>query len=105
MSNTSVLNYKNTIVVPEETVATAQRGANQLLIAVTDLLSANPKGLRNVEIATVLGICSDHRAGQKNYLSYSLLGILMSKDIVEKRGKLYLIAEPDAAYDDLLFYP
>ena len=51
--------------------------------AVIALLS-NHDGLTNSEIAEHLDLHSSHEGGQKNYLTYSILGILMENGKVEK---------------------
>lgn len=51
--------------------------------AVIALLS-NHDGLRNSEIAEDLNLHSSHNGRQKDYLTYSILGILMEKGMVEK---------------------
>ena len=47
-------------------------------------LLGNHNGLKNSEIAEKLDLRSSHEGGQKNYLTYSILGILMEKGIVKK---------------------
>ncbi len=62
----------------------AQEGLKQLKQAVIALLKAHSNGLRNVEIASALGIRSDHDGKQEDYLSYSVLGLLMRSGVVVK---------------------
>ena len=50
--------------------------------AILQLLEQNPQGLRNVEIAELLGFRSDFRGGQRNYLTYSVLGGLLASSRV-----------------------
>ena len=64
----------------------AQEGLSQMKQAVVDLLNEHPEGLRNVDIASALGIRSDHEGKQEDYLSYSVLGLLMRSGIVIKTG-------------------
>ena len=45
--------------------------------AITELINANADGITNSEAASVLGLRSDYRGRQKDYLSYSVLGLLM----------------------------
>lgn len=47
-------------------------------------LLGNYNGLTNSEIAEKLELRCSHEGGQKNYLTYSVLGILMEKGKVEK---------------------
>ena len=51
--------------------------------AILALLS-NHNGLTNSEIAEKLELRCSHEGGQKNYLTYSVLGNLMKKGKVEK---------------------
>ncbi|MHB8735389.1 MAG: hypothetical protein ACYC6M_08830 [Terriglobales bacterium] len=64
----------------------AQLGPTALKDAMTELLAAHPDGLKNVQIATALGIRSSHAGKQHDYLSYSILGLLMEDRIVVKNG-------------------
>jgi hypothetical protein len=66
----------------------SQQGLELLYESITELLKVNPNGLTNTEIAKELGLESDQNGKNKNYLSYSLLGNLMNKKIVEKFNRL-----------------
>ena len=78
----------------------AQQGLALMRDAIVEILRENPQGLRNVEIASILGIRSDHEGQQVDYLSYSLLGLLMRSGIVTKTEdslyKLYKVTGPGA---------
>lgn len=66
------------IVVPQGTVEKAQLGLALLKAAVLDLARANqPSGISNSDAASLLGLRSDYQGKQKDYLSYSVLGLLM----------------------------
>jgi len=67
----------------------AQAGLRQLKEAIIDLLKENPDGLRNAEIAELLGIRSSFGKGAKDYLSWSLLGMLHNEGRVKKTGQKY----------------
>jgi hypothetical protein len=73
----------------------ASVGREILLQAVLDLLEVNPQGVTNSEIASVLGLRSEHLGGAKDYLSYSLLGILLSRKAIGKSGGKYRFAARD----------
>ena len=80
------------LVVPSGAKEKAQVGLDLLKDAVLDLARANPDGITNGETASVLGLKSDYGGGVKDYLSYSVLGILMREGKVERdaekgRGK------------------
>ena len=42
-----------------------------------ELTKANRFGVTNSDVASLLGLRSDYGGGSKNYLSFSILGILM----------------------------
>ena len=65
------------IVVPSGVREKAQVGLALLKEATLELCQANQKGLTNSDVASLLGLRSDYGGGSKDYLSYSLLGILM----------------------------
>jgi hypothetical protein len=48
-----------------------------LKTAIVELAKANPAGITNSDAASLLGLRSDYRGKQKDYLSYSVLGLLM----------------------------
>ncbi len=64
---------------------TAQEGLEHLKQAVISLLGSHPQGLRNAEIADKLGI----RSHQRNFLSFSVLGLLIESRDVIKADKVY----------------
>jgi uncharacterized protein len=65
------------IVVPSGVREKAQVGLALLKEATLELCQANAKGLTNSDVASLLGLRSDYGGGSKDYLSYSVLGILM----------------------------
>jgi hypothetical protein len=73
-------------VVPSGVREKAQIGLALLKDAVLELAKANPTGISNSDAASMLGLRSDYGGGSKDYLSYSLLGLLM------REGKLARIA-------------
>jgi hypothetical protein len=76
----------------------AQEGLKRLKEAVIGLLKTHPEGLRNAEIASTLGIRSDHRGKQRNYLSFSILGLLMGAgEVIKTSDRRYKIAPPGAS--------
>ena len=72
------------LVIPHGTVERAQLGLQFLKKAVTELVSANREGLTNSEVARALGLRSDYRGRQKDYLSYSILGLLLREGTVSR---------------------
>ena len=57
----------------------AQEGLKQIEEAIVRLLEQNPQGLRNTQVADLLGLRSDFLGNQKDYLTYSVLGGLIAK--------------------------
>ncbi|MBK6780896.1 MAG: GIY-YIG nuclease family protein [Gemmatimonadetes bacterium] len=68
---------RKTLVVPQGVLEKAQLGLALLKDSVLELAKANPKGITNSDAARALGLRSDYGGGSKDYLSYSLLGLLM----------------------------
>ena len=73
------------VVVPQGAVERAQLGLEFLKTAILELARANPGGISNSDAASLLGLRSDYRGRQKDYLSYSILGLLLREGKV-KRG-------------------
>ena len=67
----------------KEIRALASDARKKMEEAIIALLS-NHNGLKNSEIAEHLDLHSSHEGGQKDYLTYSILGILMENGKVEK---------------------
>lgn len=85
--NVSLLN------IPEGTYEKAQFGLDFLKKAIEEVIRANPNGVKNAEFAGYLDLHSDNNGKQKDYLTYSILGILMreNKIIKDKNGKYKLL--------------
>ncbi len=75
---------RRSVVVPEGMVEKAQIGLELLKSSALELLQANKGGLTNYEVARCLGLQSDYGGGSKNYLSYSVLGLLMREGKVKR---------------------
>lgn len=52
--------------------------------AILDHLEGHRDGLRNADVAHDLGLESDHEGQQRDYLTYSVLGLLLKERRVEK---------------------
>ena len=74
------------LVVPHGAKEKAQLGLALLKHAVLEFAKANPKGITNSDTASLLGLRSDYGGGSKDYLSYSLLGLLMREGKVARIG-------------------
>src|SRR5262249_41128661 len=73
---------RKSLVVPQGVQEKAQLGLALLKDAILELAKANPKGVTNSDAASALGLRSDYGGGSKDYLSYSVIGLLM------REGKL-----------------
>jgi hypothetical protein len=80
----------------------AQAGLEMIKDAILSELEHHPHGMTNAEIVHKLGLESDFEGQMRNYLSWSILGILLGegkiKSTGERRNKSYhLISERKAA--------
>ena len=75
------------IVVPSGVREKAQIGLTLLKEAVLELAKANPRGISNSDAASLLGLRSDYGGGSKDYLSYSVIGILLREGKLQRDAK------------------
>ncbi len=75
------------INVPDGCYEKAQMGLELIKSAVMELAKANPEGIKNSDAAKYLGLQSDYGGGSKDYLSYSILGILMKEGKIKRNDK------------------
>lgn len=68
---------KTDLVIPFGVREKAQLGLSLLKESMLELAQANPKGIQNSQSARALGLQSDYLGGSKDYLSWSILGLLM----------------------------
>ena len=73
----SIKTARKGLVVPSGSVEKAQIGLELLKSSVLELARANPDGILNSDAAKALGLQSDYLGGSKDYLSWSVLGLLM----------------------------
>ncbi len=78
------VNRSRSVIVPSGAVEKAQIALDHLKSAVFETTLANKDGVSNYEVAKSLGLQSDYGGGSKNYLSYSLLGILMREGKIKR---------------------
>lgn len=71
----------------------AQKGLALLKEAILGILEQKKKGLTNAQIADILEIHSDYQGSQKDYLSWSVLGLLMNEGKVRRIGYKYFLRE------------
>jgi hypothetical protein len=77
---------RRNIVVPHGVKEKAQIGLQLLKGAVLEFARANPAGITNSDAASILGLRSDYGGGSKDYLSYSILGLLMRDGLLKRDG-------------------
>lgn len=77
---------RKTLIVPDGVLEKAQLGLALMKDAVIELAKANQKGITNSDTASALGIRSDYGGGSKDYLSYSVLGLLMREGKLARQG-------------------
>ncbi len=73
---------RQNIVVPQGCIERAQLGIQFLKNAIFELAKANLEGITNADAASLLGLRSDSQGGQKDYLSYSVIGLLLRENKV-----------------------
>jgi hypothetical protein len=73
--------------VPSGVSEKAQLGLSMLKDAVLELSIANVEGVTNSDVAHSLGLQSDYLGGSKDYLSWSLLGLLMREGRLKRVDK------------------
>ncbi|MDR0770376.1 MAG: GIY-YIG nuclease family protein [Burkholderiales bacterium] len=72
------------INVPSGCYERAQCGLNLLKDAVIELAKANSSGITNSDVSKFLGLQSDYCGGSKDYLSFSVLGVLMKERKIKR---------------------
>lgn len=82
---------RKTLIVPAGTVEKAPLALASMKDAVLELAKANAKGITNSDAASALGLRSDYGGGSKDYLSYSVLGLLIREGKLARasHGKLH----------------
>ena len=77
------------IIVPQGCVERAQLGLQLMKTAILELAKANVAGITNSDAASLLGLRSDYRGKQKDYLSYSVLGLLLREGKVVRETETH----------------
>lgn len=68
--------------VPNGCVEKAQLGLKLLKDSITLLSEENPEGITNSDCAHYLGLQSNSGGNQQDYLTYSILGLLINEGII-----------------------
>lgn len=70
------------IVVPNGAVEKAQLGLKLIKDSITSLSEENPDGITNSDCAHYLGLQSAHQGKQQDFLTYSVLGLLLKEGVL-----------------------
>lgn len=73
----------NEITVPSGALEKAQLGLKLLKDSISLLSEENPNGMTNSDCAHYLGLQSDNEGKQQDYLTYSVLGLLIKEGTLE----------------------
>ena len=82
------------LLVPHGVVEKAQIGVELLKTAILEFVRANTSGVTNADAASLLGLRSDYRGRQKDYLSYSLLGLLLREGKLQRVDNKHVASQP-----------
>ncbi|MBU72159.1 MULTISPECIES: GIY-YIG nuclease family protein [Spongiibacter] len=93
--NPENISKKVKVNVPEGCYEKAQMGLDFIKSAIMELAKANPSGIKNADAAKYLGLQSDYGGGSKDYLSYSILGILMKEGRMVRNEKKKHVAKSE----------
>jgi hypothetical protein len=77
---------KRNLNIPPSTFSKAQKGLSMMKESILELAQINEGEITNSEASEALGLHSDYEGKQKDYLVYSILGLLI-KDKVMAREK------------------
>jgi hypothetical protein len=77
--NPENIHHRMTANIPDGCYEKAQMALGLMKAAVMELAKANPEGIANSDAAKYLGLQSDYGGGSKDYLSYSIIGLLMKE--------------------------
>ncbi len=91
--NPNTISKKIRVNVPDGCYERAQMGLEFIKSAVMELAKANPEGIGNADAAKYLGLQSDYGGGSKDYLSYSVLGLLMKEGRIERNVRKKHVAK------------
>lgn len=72
------------VILPSGVKEKAQLGLSLMKEAVMELAKANSRGISNSDAASLLGLRSDYGGSSKDYLTYSVLGLLMREGKLER---------------------
>lgn len=68
----------NNISLPDDAIVKAQLGLKLIKEAIVAFINENPQGITNSNCAHYLGLQSNNEGRQQDYLTYSILGLLIA---------------------------
>jgi hypothetical protein len=75
----------------------AENGLKQLKQAIVEYIATHPDGVTNAQVATDLQLESDFEGKHQNYLSWSILGLLVNEGLIRYklngRSKIYFVSD------------
>ncbi len=89
------------MVLEQNSRELAQLGLQHIEDAILRLLDANPQGLRNVDVARALELRSDFPGRQRDYISYSVLGGLLARGLVDWNQQSKLFTKKNANISEI----
>ena len=82
---------ESTLNVPDGCYEKVQFGLDMMTAGILEFIKANNVGVTNGDVTKYLGIHSEYQGGSINYLSYSILGLLLKDNKISKNGRLHKI--------------
>jgi len=82
--HTSIGTTAITIMTPKQK---AEAGVRHLKDAILDHITEHPEGVRHAQIVKDLRLQSGYEGKQKNYLSWSIIGLLLADERVRYEGR------------------
>lgn len=83
-----VKRMRRDLKVPSGVAEKASIGLSLLKEAIVELAKSNVDGVTNADCAKALGLQSNYRGGAKDYLSFSILGLLLEEGRLKRDDKI-----------------
>lgn len=91
--NPETINRQIKVNIPDGCYEKSQMALELMKSAVMELAKANPAGITNSDAAKYLGLQSDYGGGSKDYLSYSVIGLLMKEGrLVRNQNRKHMVS-------------
>ena len=84
----NAINVRRGVNIPAGVQEKAQIGVALLKEAVLELAKADADGVTNSDVSKALGLQSDYGGGSKDYLAWSLLGLLMREGKIKRNDSI-----------------